>query len=147
MIKLNKKNSLILKFIKNLNFDFPFLKNTNEKIKILVAVSGGSDSICLLKLLHTINNQTFHKNNTAFHFEIFAVHINHQLRGAESDDDEKFVKNFCDNLGIKLIVKKLNFKTKSSLEEKARNARYEIFHEICKKHKINPLSPDLRAVF
>jgi tRNA(Ile)-lysidine synthase len=137
VIKLNKKNSLILKFIKNLNFDFPFLKNTNEKIKILVAVSGGSDSICLLKLLHTINNQTFCKNNMSFNFEIFPVHINHQLRGAESDDDEKFVKNFCDNLGIKLIVKNLNFENKSSLEEKARNARYEIFHEICKKHKIN----------
>ena len=54
---------------------------------ILVAVSGGADSVCLLDVLNRIK-----KSNG---FKIYAAHLNHGIRGAEADRDEAFVKKLC----------------------------------------------------
>ena len=64
-----------------------------------------------------------------------AVHINHMLRGEESDRDEAFVRAQCKKLGVDLIVYKIDVasiadKNKISLELAARNARYEVFDTI-----------------
>src|SRR5438105_4192523 len=59
---------------------------------VLVAVSGGPDSIALLLALREAG------------VTIFAAHINHHLRDAESDDDERFVRDFCEREGVRLWV-------------------------------------------
>ncbi len=109
------------------NFGF-CIREKGALTKILVAVSGGSDSIFLLFMLYFLKQK--------FNFEIFAVHINHNLRGKESEADEAFVKNFCKNLKIKCFVEETYFESKTGIEEKARNFRYKIFEKICVENKI-----------
>ena len=82
------------------------VKRLDEKCKVIVGVSGGADSICLLHMLYTKG------------FDIVAVHINHNLRGEESKRDENFVRRFCENLKITLEVERISIeKKKESLEQ------------------------------
>ncbi len=79
---------------------------------ILVAVSGGPDSMALLHATHRIGRR------------IAAAHLNHGLRGAESERDERFVRRVCAELGIQLIVESAVLATDiGNLEERARDAR------------------------
>ncbi len=88
--------------------------------KLLVAVSGGADSMMLLHLLHTEG------------YAVEAVHCNFQLRGEESNRDEHLVRDFCAQAGI--VLKVYTFDTRSyakqqgiSLEMAARDLRYDAF--------------------
>lgn len=88
---------------------------------VLCAVSGGLDSMCLLHLLSTWGRE---RNMT-----VTAAHFNHQLRGAESDRDEQFVRDWCAAHGVPFVsgrgdVPALAAEEGLSLEEAARNARY-----------------------
>jgi len=124
MQNINMKN----KFLNILQNDFNFQRNSAEKNKILVGVSGGSDSIFLLYLLNLVK--------TEFNLEIYVVHINHNLRAKESDDDAIFVENFCKKLDIFCIVKNIKITGKTGIEQKARETRYKIFNNICKEYGI-----------
>ena len=64
--------------------------------KILVAVSGGVDSMVLLQVLHALSK----KNK----WEIFVAHLNHQLRGRNSDADERLVARVAKKLAVRMIV-------------------------------------------
>lgn len=91
--------------------------------KILLAVSGGVDSMVLLHLMHKSG------------FSIMAAHVNFGLRKAESDRDEKFVRDWCKQLGIELKVKRFNTLSISknlglSIQETARTLRYQWFEQI-----------------
>ena len=97
---------------------------------ILCAVSGGRDSMCLLSILHGLSEE--------YPFSLAAAHYNHNLRGDESDGDEKFVENFCHEKGISIYVgsgdvigtaKKLG----KGIEETAREMRYEFLRETAEK--------------
>ena len=113
-------------FYKNFN---KFIKETSGLIKndkIIVAVSGGLDSITLLFLLEAIKI-----------FEISVAHINHKIR-VNSDSDEQYVKLLSKRMGLKFISKSLNPKTISkgeSIEEWARKKRYGFLMESLKKTK------------
>ncbi|MCX7987149.1 MAG: tRNA lysidine(34) synthetase TilS, partial [Bacteroidales bacterium] len=91
--------------------------------QILIAVSGGVDSMCLLHLLHQTQSQ------------IAVVHCNFQLRGNESDDDEKFVEEYCKKLSIPFYSKRFetiqyaNLKG-ITLQEAARDLRYSYFENL-----------------
>jgi tRNA(Ile)-lysidine synthase len=116
---------------------------------ILVGVSGGADSICLLHTFWKIfrNDGVFDELLSAGdckfcdikkNINLFAVHINHCVRGAEADDDEALVRDLCKKLGIELCsekvdVPKISKKEKLSLEECGRNIRYSVFNSISKK--------------
>ena len=96
--------------------------------KIVVGVSGGPDSICLLDILRKMKNPTFN---------IIVAHINHMIR-EEADEDENFVKEYCNKNNIQFYsksidVQKIANNNKISTEEAGRNARYEFFDEILKK--------------
>ncbi|MCL2099159.1 MAG: tRNA lysidine(34) synthetase TilS [Oscillospiraceae bacterium] len=96
--------------------------------KILVGFSGGSDSSALLHFLV----EKFGKKN------IYAAHLNHSLRGSDSDNDEKFASEICGAYGVKIFTEQKNIryiakKTKKSEEEAGREARYEFFGRICAK--------------
>lgn len=93
--------------------------------KILVGLSGGADSVALLRLLLELD----------LGLEIEAAHINHCLRGAEADGDEKFVRKLCQNLGVHLHTLKADVASRASelgqgIEECARNIRYEYFKSV-----------------
>ena len=63
--------------------------------KILVGLSGGADSTALLVSLASLSEK--------YGFELFALHVNHMIRGEEADRDELFSKNLCEKFGIKFI--------------------------------------------
>ena len=90
---------------------------------VLVALSGGADSICLLDLFLCA------KARGDFPFSVAAAHLNHSLRGKESDRDEAFCRAFCESRGVPLVCEKADvaaFAKKENLgtEEAARKVRY-----------------------
>lgn len=92
---------------------------------LLVAVSGGPDSITLLSLLHRLAQP--------WRLTLTAVHCNYGLRGAESDDDESFVKAFCQERRLPLVIhrpKLVKRRQRSSLQAAARDARYEFMQQL-----------------
>lgn len=105
--------------------------------KIVVGVSGGPDSICLLHVLNEIGNE--------LHINIAAVHINHCLRGKDADEDEAYVKEFCRKINVEFYskrvdVNKLSEKLNISCETAGRKARYDFFSEIMKKTGANKIA-------
>jgi len=94
---------------------------------VVLGVSGGADSLCMLIILNKLVSK--------LDLDLTVVHINHNLRGLEADNDQKFVEEFCENIGVKCIVKQIYVKQlaeemKCSHEEAGRIARYEIFRKI-----------------
>ncbi|MCL1823403.1 MAG: tRNA lysidine(34) synthetase TilS, partial [Oscillospiraceae bacterium] len=93
---------------------------------IIAAVSGGADSVCLLLALNELK--------PALNITLEACHVNHMLRGEQSNSDEAFVHALCERLGIRLHIRKIDVKTlqqkHKSLEETAREARYSFFFEL-----------------
>ncbi len=95
--------------------------------RVIVGVSGGADSVALLVFLLSVRDE--------MSLELVACHLNHCLRGQESERDEKFVTELCTGLGVELVVKRVDIKTLAtrthkSVEETARAQRYKFFAEI-----------------
>ena len=93
---------------------------------VVVAVSGGADSVCLLEALLEIS--------LGAGFELVVAHYNHQLRGEESERDEDFVKEHCKNRGLELFTGRGDVTSYSkthglSVEEAARELRYAFLYE------------------
>ncbi len=84
--------------------------------KLLVGCSGGADSAALLRMLHDAQA------------DVTAVHVNHGLRGAESDGDEAFVRELCGRLNIPLLVYRAD-PPQTPGEDWARKARYGFFRQ------------------
>lgn len=100
--------------------------------KIVLGLSGGPDSVCLLHILNRLKE--------VLDIEVYAAHLNHQIRGIEAQKDALYVSQLCESLGITFFVKSINVpqyckENKLSLEEGARKLRYEMFFEI--KEKLN----------
>lgn len=99
----------------------------NESTKILCAVSGGVDSIVMLDVLYELSKK--------MSLKLFVCHYNHNLRGKESDADEKFVKNCAKQLKLPFYstsgeVQEYAKANKLSIEHSARNLRYKYFEQI-----------------
>ncbi|MEO8232676.1 MAG: tRNA lysidine(34) synthetase TilS [Ignavibacteriota bacterium] len=104
--------------------------------KILVALSGGPDSVFLLHFLNKFKKK--------FRIEISAAHINHLLRGKDSERDEQFCNAICDELSIPIYIHSQNVKTyskknKISLEAAGRKIRYNFFEKISKVNGYNKI--------
>lgn len=96
-------------------------------------LSGGADSVCLLLVLYSLKER--------LDINIEALHVNHCLRGDESDHDEQFCRELCAKIGIPFTavscnVKKYAEKNSLSCEESARILRYNIFREYSDGKKI-----------
>ncbi len=92
--------------------------------RILVGVSGGADSVCLLHMLFTL----YHHTDVG----LFVVHVHHGIRDEEADRDEAFVKELCDSLGVGFSsyhydVVSIAAAERLSEEEAGRKVRYETF--------------------
>lgn len=85
---------------------------------ILLALSGGADSVALLHALVAVRPK--------FHFELSAAHLNHGLRGGESDRDEAFVRDLCGRIGVPLALDRALGLDRShgNLEARARTERH-----------------------
>lgn len=98
--------------------------------KVVVAFSGGADSMALLDIL---------ANLTSFPIQFVLAHLNHCLREDESDGDELFAMNMAEKYALPLEISRVDVKAlaseqKLSLEEAGRNARRTFFLNICEKH-------------
>ena len=109
-----------------------FIEDNNlieKKDRIVLGVSGGADSICLLHTLSRIQK--------ALEIRLFVVHINHGIRGEEASRDENYVKKFCEKLDICFFsfhydIPRIAKDLKLSEEEAGRKLRYESFENVSK---------------
>ncbi len=98
--------------------------------RVLVAVSGGPDSVALLHLLCSWTS--------ALNLSLQVVHCHHGLRGEEGDADANFVRTLCERLGVSCVIQSLNVKQVlqerkgKSIQSVARELRYEAFTQLVK---------------
>ncbi|WP_136513043.1 tRNA lysidine(34) synthetase TilS [Geomonas edaphica] len=97
---------------------------------VVVAVSGGADSVALLDILTRLDTERL---------KLIVAHLNHCLRGAESDGDERFVADLAARyhipfLSIRVDVGSFAAAEGLSLEDAGRQARYAFFREVARRH-------------
>ena len=97
--------------------------------KVVVAVSGGPDSMALLNTLINLKEK--------LQCELVVAHVNHMIRSV-ADSETEYVKEFCKSKGIECFVKKIDVislanEQKIGTEEAGRNVRYEFFDEVFNK--------------
>ncbi|MBQ7170929.1 MAG: tRNA lysidine(34) synthetase TilS [Clostridia bacterium] len=108
--------------------DFSLLeKGGDGRLGVLAALSGGPDSVALLRLLREYTGERG--------IPLRAAHVNHLLRGEESERDEAFCRKLCEELGVPLDVLREDAaakakREKKGIEEAARDLRYAYFDEL-----------------
>ena len=119
------------------------IKNTINKYnliksgdKIVIGVSGGPDSICLLHILNELKKE--------LNIEIFVAHVNHMIRKV-ADIETEYVQEFCKKIDVKCFTKKIDVlsiakETKKGTEEVGRNERYAFFNEVLEQTKSNKIA-------
>ena len=108
----------------------------NKGDVIVVGVSGGPDSITLLTCLN--------KYKDYLDIKLICAHINHLIR-KDSTEDEQFVENVCEKMGIKCYIKraeveKIAKEEKRGTEEVGRKIRYDFFDEVAEKENANKIA-------
>ncbi|MCX8084932.1 MAG: tRNA lysidine(34) synthetase TilS [Calditerrivibrio sp.] len=98
--------------------------------RLLVAFSGGRDSVALLHFLN--------RHRDKLKIILMACHVNHGLRGELGDRDERFCEDFCSRYGIEFVSKRIDVPTflknnKTSVEDAARRLRYQSLCEVLEK--------------
>jgi tRNA(Ile)-lysidine synthase len=89
--------------------------------RVLAAVSGGADSLALLQVL------------VASGREVCVAHINHQMRGEESEGDEAHVRQVCARLGVPFEARRVQVLGDANMEARARDRRYEALGEVARE--------------
>ena len=125
MISCQKEPALLINLIK-------------DGDKIVLGVSGGPDSICMLDMMRELKEE---KN---INFEIYVAHVNHMIR-EEAIEDEKYVQNYCLKHNIKFFVKRVDVQKiandkKMGTEEAGRKVRYDFFEEVLQKTGSNKIA-------
>ena len=121
-VQLSKLQAAVLQAIN----EYRMLKSGD---RVIVGLSGGADSVTLLHCLNSLKEK--------LGIELFACHINHNLRGEDSDNDRKFAETLCQSLNIPIRVFSVDVKGElrkhQSTEEAARKLRYESFSEFAEE--------------
>ncbi|MCK4224646.1 MAG: tRNA lysidine(34) synthetase TilS [candidate division Zixibacteria bacterium] len=128
------KNSEFIEKLKGTIYRFGLLKKGD---RVVVALSGGPDSVALLYGLLTIQPE--------FELKLYVAHLNHKLRGAESDEDERFVKELAVRLKLQFFSKRIDVKReakkrKLSIEECAREIRYQYLQKLANQIKADRIA-------
>ena len=114
-----------------MNIDIAFKYNMLPRgTKLLCAVSGGADSMCLLHLMNSMQKE--------LSIQVFCAHFEHGIRGEEALRDADFVENWCDEQGILCVTGHGNVpayakKQHMGIEEAARELRYEFLKKTAKE--------------
>lgn len=121
-------------FIKKIRDYFIKLPYVKKGKSMCVCLSGGADSVALLRGLLEVSER--------FEFTVKACHFNHGIRGEEADRDEQFCKDLCEKLGVELYCGRDNVPAyanlhKMSIEAAARDRRYAFFERIVKKKNVD----------
>jgi tRNA(Ile)-lysidine synthase len=98
--------------------------------KIVLGVSGGPDSVCLLDILAKIRPK--------YNLKLNIAHVNYGLRGKDSGQDEKFVRKLAQKYGIPIFV--FNVKIKKISENILRDVRYEFFEKVRAKNNFDTIA-------
>ena len=112
---------------------YEFLVNKiklNKDSKIVIGVSTGPDSMCLLNILLNLQEK--------LKFKIIVAHVNHKKR-VESDEEEQFLEDYCFKKNLVFEKMILDNKYKGNFEAYARKERYKFFEELMNKHQANIL--------
>ena len=104
--------------------------------KVLIAVSGGPDSMCLLDILN--------KLKAKLGIEIAVAHVNHGIR-EEAKEETEYIKEYCSKYNIKIYIKyadvlSLAKEDKIGLEEEGRKVRYNFFNEVVEETGFNKIA-------
>ncbi|CAN5374202.1 hypothetical protein BH10ACI3_BH10ACI3_02930 [soil metagenome] len=113
---------MVHQYLRDLISEWRRLELPFDSATVVIAVSGGADSVSLLLAVDELKKQN------KLDLRIVAAHFNHNLRGAESDADQEFVKHLTAERGIELAVGHGQIDENGNLEQNARNARYEFLH-------------------
>ncbi len=102
----------------------------NKGERLVIGLSGGADSVCLLYVLVNLADKYDYSRK-----DIFAVHINHRIRGAEADGDQTFAEELCNKLGVNFICFKKDIiayakELSLTVEEAGRKYRYDCFEKV-----------------
>ena len=109
-----------------------------EGDRIIVAVSGGPDSVALLGLLYDLREE--------LGIQLEIAHVEHGIRGEEAREDARFVAAMAARLGLPFHLKEINLPEirseagKGNLEQLAREERYRFFAEAAREHRINKVA-------
>ena len=108
---------------------------------VILGISGGPDSVCLFYELKTLNYSREKVGGAGN--PIVCAHVNHGLRGGESDADEAYVRLLSEKFGLPCEVKRIDASALATekgitIEEAGRDARYSFFDELCEKYD-NPV--------
>ena len=109
----------------------------NKEDGIVIGLSGGPDSVCLLNLLCSIRGE--------LNLKLAAVHVNHMIRGDAADGDELYAKELCEKLKVKFYSKQIDInkyakENKLSSESAGRNVRYEYFRKVMLELNFNRIA-------
>lgn len=104
---------------------------------VVVGLSGGPDSLCLLHVLLGLRE--------AWGLKLYAAHLNHQFRGKDADDDAEYVKKICEEWNVEAFIQTINVPAYAkenglSSEEAGREIRYRLFHDVSEKVGANKIA-------
>ncbi|MCK9309124.1 MAG: tRNA lysidine(34) synthetase TilS [Candidatus Cloacimonetes bacterium] len=103
----------------------------NSGDKLILGCSGGADSNAMLymfsRLRHSLN------------VKLLVVHVNHQLRGADSTADELAVKQLCQKLNVPLIIRRVDVPKSGNLESQARTLRFNAFEQVMSNYSFHKI--------
>lgn len=108
-------------------------KSSEAESRVVVAVSGGADSIAMLDALIRL------RERGAVKVTVLAAHLNHLLRGEESDEDERFVREVAAKLGAPIFIERIDVgaqarAAKQNLEGAARRLRYDFLRRVAERN-------------
>lgn len=105
-------------------------ENITDNSKVIIACSGGPDSMCLLNLLFKLKEN---KN-----LELIVAHVNHKIRSV-SDDEAKMVEEYAKKNNVTFELQELDYQNTKFSEDDAHRKRYKFFKSLIKKYKANYL--------
>src|SRR5213593_724616 len=105
---------------------------------VLVAVSGGSDSVCLLMVLHEMRQRAVLPG-----LDLHVGHVNYGLRGEESEKDEEYVRELGTTLSLPVHVERVHVVPQpgQTVQGQARDARYAFFARVRREYGLTPWRP------
>ena len=118
-------SSSVLEKVKKAITEYKMLENVST---VVVGLSGGADSVCLLHVLNTLKND--------YELNLLAAHVNHGIRGEEAENDATFSMNFAESLNVYFSLLKADCVKEAeengeTLEEAGRRIRYDFFDMLC----------------